>query len=354
MLVASELAARRTMLDGDRSTESVPRGRNCMPDEKKRSDGPADRPLPDLLRRSREVQGEQIFDRFGNGLAIKTEIFRKNDRLRILPLGTPQGSLMNHMLNFPEVVKDKEVFEPFAGSGALGFMALKVGARHVDLLDINPRALNFQVENAALNELPRSCYRSIEGDIATFTADRSYDLILANPPFVPTPEGIEGTITSNGGPEGNRFVESLLKRLEELLYPHGQAFIYLFQIVKRGEPLIVELILRYLDHRVVELTPSQARPISFAVYCQTYAEVFPGAKDDIVRWESDLIGRYGDDLLLNHYVARVGPQADGPTSWVIRDNFKEKYGENLLVPFRDDRDLSYNRILENVLDFGDR
>ena len=169
-----------------------------MPNENKLPNEPP-ASLPDLLQRSREIQGEQVLYRFGNGLTLKTEILRKNDRLRILSLGTPQGSLMNHMLNFPEVVKDKEVFEPFAGSGALGFMALKVGARHVDFLDINPRALTFQVENAALNELPQSCYRSIEGDIATFTTDRSYDLILANPPFVPTPEGIEGTITSNGG-----------------------------------------------------------------------------------------------------------------------------------------------------------
>src|SRR5262245_6667069 len=182
-----------------------------MPDENQLP-GESSVALPDLLQYSREFRGDQVLYRFGNGLTINTEIFRKNDKLRILPLGTPQRSLMNHMLNFPEVVKDKEVFEPFAGSGALGFMALKVGARHVDFLDINPRALTFQVENAALNELPQSCYRSIEGDIATFTADRKYELIVANPPFVPTPEGIEGTITSNGGPEGNRFVESLLKR----------------------------------------------------------------------------------------------------------------------------------------------
>jgi hypothetical protein len=124
--------------------------------------------------------------------------------------------------------------------------------------------------------------------------------------------------------------------------------------VKHGEPLIVELILRYSDHRVVELTPSQARPISFAVYCQTYAELFPAAKADIARWQSDLIGRHGKDLMLSHYVAHVGPQANWSTSCVIRHNFKEKYGEDLLVPFQDDKDLSYSRILENVLDFGDR
>jgi len=322
-----------------------------MPDE----NNPPDEPpvaLPDLLQCSREVQGEQVLYRFGNGLRIKTEIFRKNDRLRILPLGTPQGSLMNHMLNFPEVVKGKDVFEPFAGSGALGFMALKVGARHVDFLDINPRAVTFQVKNAALNDFPVSHYRSIEGDIATFSSDRKYDLIVANPPFVPTPDGIEGIITSNGGPEGNRFVAILLKRLEEFLRPEGQAFIYLFQIVRRGEPLVVDLILQYLDHRAVELTPSQAHPISFAVYCQTYSELFPTAEADIARWQSELIRRHGKELMLSHYVAHVGPRGAATTSYVIRNNFREKYGEDLLVPFGDDKELAYGRILENVVDFG--
>jgi hypothetical protein len=325
-----------------------------MSDETRRRHESAERPLPDLIQHSREVQGEEVLYCFGNGLRIKTDIFRKNDRLRILPLGTPQGSLMNHMLNYPETVKGKDVFEPFAGSGALGFMALKIGARQVDFLDINPRAVIFQVKNATLNDISESWYRSIEGDIATFITDRKYDVIVANPPFVPTPEGIEGIITSNGGPDGNRFAEILLKRLEELLHPHGQAFIYLFQIVKRGEPLIVEPILRYLDHRIVELTASQARPISFAVYCQTYAELFPTGKADIARWQSDLVGRHGKELMLSHYIAHVGPRVDCTTSCVIQDNFKEKYGEDMLVAFRDDRDLSYNRILENVLDFGGR
>jgi len=71
-----------------------------MPDENKLPDEPPTS-LPDLLQRSREIQGEQVVYRFGNGLTLKTEILRKNDRLRILPLGSPQGSLMNHMLKFP-------------------------------------------------------------------------------------------------------------------------------------------------------------------------------------------------------------------------------------------------------------
>ena len=325
-----------------------------MLDDTQRGDGAVKRPLPNLLQRTHEIQDDQILYRFGNGLTIKTEILRKHDRLRILPLGTPQGSLMNHMLHFPDVAQGKDVFEPFAGSGALGFMALKLGARHVDFLDVNPRAVTFQVENAALNNFLASQYSAIEGDIATFIPTHKYDLILANPPFVPTPDGIEGTLTSNGGPEGNRFVDLLLQRLEACLHPDGQAFICLFQLVRHGEPLACELLVRHLDHRVVELTPSQARPISFTVYCRSYAELFPGAQAEIARWEGGLLGKYGDALMLNHYVAHVGPQTDSPTTYVIQDNFTEKYGENLLVPLRNDKQLSYGRIFENILDFSGR
>ncbi len=74
-----------------------------MLDDTQCSDGAVKSPLPNLLQRTHEVQGDQMLYRFGNGLLIKTEIFRKHDRLRILPLGAPQGSLMNHMLHFPDV-----------------------------------------------------------------------------------------------------------------------------------------------------------------------------------------------------------------------------------------------------------
>jgi hypothetical protein len=115
---------------------------------------------------------------------------------------------------------------------------------------------------------------------------------------VPTPEGIEGTITSNGGPEGNRFVEILLQRLEEFLEPDGEALILVFQFVERRQPLLVGLIPRLLVRRLVELTPSQARPTSFEAYREAYTRLFPRAQDEIARWRSALLEKHGEDLTL--------------------------------------------------------
>ena len=310
---------------------------------------PTREPLPDLLERTSEVCGEEVIYRFANGLSIKTEAFNKPDKLRILPLGSPQGSLMNHMVHFPDVVRGKRVFEPFAGSGALGFMALKVGAHHVDFLDVNPRAPDFHRENGELNQFSASRYRSIEADIASFQPEHRYQLILANPPFVPTPDGIEGTITSNGGSDGNRFVEILLRWLEEFLEPQGEALILVFQLVRRQQPLLVDLISELVVRRPVELTPSQKRPIGFEAYCHAYSQLFPDAQEELARWRSTLLEKHGEGLTLCHYIARVGGRTDRPTCCVIQDDFAEKFGESFLVPSDNEAEFSIGTVFENFV-----
>ncbi len=308
--------------------------------------------IPDLLQQSRDVCGDVVVNRFANGLTIKTEVFTKPDRLRILPLGTPQASLMNHMLNFPQRVRGRRVFEPFAGSGALGFMALKAGAAAVDFLDINPRAAEFQRENAALNRFGAGQFTAITGDIAYFAALRAYDLIVANPPFVPTPTGIDGTITSNGGAEGNRFVDILLRRLEEFLESSGRALIYVFQFAAHGQPLIVDLVARTVTNRAVELTPSQACPLAFETYCRAYALLFPAAGPAIDQWRSDMVRMHGPALTLCHYVVDIGPRSDAPTRCTLRDNFADKFGDSFLVPSHSEDELALGRVLENFVADG--
>jgi methylase of polypeptide subunit release factors len=305
--------------------------------------------LPDLLQRTHEVRGDEVLYRFANGLAIKTEVFLKRESLRILPLGSPQGSLMNHLLAFPEAARGKRVFEPFAGSGALGFMALKAGAERVDFLDVNPRASTFHRENAALNGFALDRFTSITGDVADFAPPRRYDLLLANPPFVPTPEGMEGTITSNGGPEGSRFVEILLERLEDVLEPGGRALVYVFQLVKGERPLIAERLERTSARRPVELTPAQARLIPFEAYLAAYRRAFPREEAAIERWRAALTRAHGEGLTLCHYVVDVGPQSEGPAECVIRRNFAEKFGECFLVPSEDPDELALGRVLENFV-----
>jgi hypothetical protein len=309
---------------------------------------PAAPTLPDFLRPARETSGDEVLYRFASGLEIRTEVFHKRDALRILPLGTPQFALMNHLAGFPERVRGQRVLEPFAGSGPLGFMALWLGAGHVDFLDVNPRAADFQRRNAEANRFAPAAFRALTGDVAEFEPERPYDLILANPPFVPTPDGLAGTLTSNGGAEGNRLVEVLLRRLDDLLAPQGRALVYLFQLVAGGRPLAAGLLAETLPDRAVDLTPSQERPIPFEAFRAAYARLFPAAGSAIERWALVLRDRHGDDLHLCHYVADVLPRGDGTPGCAIRDDFRAKFGE-FLVPSQKPEELALGRAFENLI-----
>jgi hypothetical protein len=305
--------------------------------------------LPDRLGRTSEARGDEIWYRFAHGLVIRAERLQKDDPLRVLPLGSPQAALLNHMVNFPELVRGKRVFEPFAGSGPLGLMALALGAEHVDFLDINPRACAFQRQNAAQSGLAPERFRVIEGDVARFLPERRYDVLVANPPFVPTPEGLDGTLTSNGGADGNRFAQILIARLDLLLEPNGEALIYLFQVVRDGTPLVAEVIARARLGRPVDLTPAQARPIPFDAFRAAYARLFPEATREIERWEADLVARWGRPLALCHYVVHVRPRAEGAPACVVRDDFAQKFGPSFLVPSEDADALALARASENLV-----
>ncbi len=310
---------------------------------------PTEEELPDLVQRTREVSGDEVLFRFGNGLQVKSEIFQKSDSLRILPLGGPQACLMNHLLHFPESVRQKRVLEPFAGSGGIGLMALKIGAAHVDFVDINPRSVEFVCENAALNQFPNDQFRALNADIAHYLPDQKVDLILANPPFVPTPAGIEGTLTSNGGEDGSRFVEILICRLETLLASDGRALIYVFQFVWKGRPLIADFIEHMILRRRVQFTLTQEKPLSFDVYVDAYSKLFPDRGAAIGEWRLRMQTRHPGDLGLCHYVIDIGPVGDSPTHCEIRDDFSRKFGGNFRVPSDNEQELAIGRALENFI-----
>lgn len=287
--------------------------------------------LPNLLRRTSELRNGKLVNRFANGLAICTDVPESDDPLRVLSLGRPQDAVLNYMVNCPTLVRGKRVFEPFAGAGAFGFMALHCGARHVDFLDISPRSLAFQRENALLNEVRSDRFRAIEGSITTFRPDEKYDVILANPPFVPTPDGVRGTLTSNGGPEGNRFVQVLLAGLEETLQPDGTVLLYVFQFVSDGRPLIIDLLQSTLQGKRVELTPAQDRPIPFDDYISGYLRTHPDAEQPILGWQSQLMAVHGKKLTLSHFIVHIRPDPSGATTCTIKEDFAQRYGEDFLI-----------------------
>ncbi|MFL6130187.1 MAG: hypothetical protein ACJ73E_14125 [Mycobacteriales bacterium] len=283
------------------------------------------------MRPRAEVAGDTVVYTFGNGLVVTAEVAGKDDPLRILPLGPVQEAVLHYLATSPGCARGKGVFEPFAGSGAFGLMALLVGASAVDLLDVNPRARAFQLRSARLNRFGPERLRCLTGDLATFVPDRRYDLLLANPPFVPTPDGIEGTLSSNGGPDGNRFAGLLLHRLDELLQPDGEAVLCLFQLVRDGVPLIADTLGTGLPGRSVEFSPLQACPVPFESYCAAYERQHPAALPAIRRWRAALSRGHSDQLGLAHHLMHIRPATSARGELLVRDRPAERFGGDFVI-----------------------
>jgi hypothetical protein len=279
---------------------------------------------------------------------VHTDPFLRASGERVLPLGGPQDTILNRMLCFPELVRDRSVFEPFAGAGAFGLMALKLGARRVEFLDVNPRASAFQQDNAVRNGFAADRYRCRLGSIVDAKVGAPFDLVLANPPFVPTPPGIAGTLTSNGGSEGSDLVTVLFRRLDNLLAPDGEAYVYVMQLCSSEGPLLAPSAASALPGRTLTFTPTQEAPIPFADFAAAYRRCFPGHEGAIVRWQSELTSRHGEGLGVEHFIVRVSPKRPGPTRWVVAHDLSETYG---VAPYAagENGELALGRVMENVV-----
>jgi SAM-dependent methyltransferase len=117
-----------------------------------------------------------------------------------------------------------------AGGAAL-WLARHAG--HAVASDINPRALQFVRINAAINGV-----RNVEtrlGDLFDTVRGETFDLIISQPPFVPTPPGTRLARYRNGGPVGTELVRRVLAGLGAQLTADGRGVIVLEHPILHSE-----------------------------------------------------------------------------------------------------------------------
>jgi methylase of polypeptide subunit release factors len=106
------------------------------------------------------------------------------------------------------------------GAGTAALMLAAGGAQVVGS-DINPRAIVLANLNQALNDLDDVTF--LAGDLFAPVADESFDLIVAQPPFVSKPDTEEAVPYLHGGARGDELLLRILSELPPRLAPGGRA-----------------------------------------------------------------------------------------------------------------------------------
>ncbi|GAB20006.1 putative methyltransferase [Gordonia effusa NBRC 100432] len=111
-----------------------------------------------------------------------------------------------------------------AGTGYASLHAARMGVP-VTAVDIDRRAIATIRLNARLNNLPVTAIRA---DIRTMRITQRYDLVFANPPYVPTQSGTHRSNASrawDAGPDGRAILDPICHRARHLVRPGGTLII---------------------------------------------------------------------------------------------------------------------------------
>ncbi len=154
-------------------------------------------------------------------------------------LGLPRGDMVyppgTDSVMLAEAVPTREgerVLDLCTGSG---IQALQVAPRAagVTAVDIGLRAAALARCNAALNGIVGVTVR--QGDLYAPVRGEQFDLVIANPPFVPARR--RGPAYHSGGPRGDRVLRRVVAGLEAHLRPGGRAIAISHLALRRGETL---------------------------------------------------------------------------------------------------------------------
>ncbi len=118
-------------------------------------------------------------------------------------------------------LRDADVLELGTGSGAIGVAAAQSGARSVTVVDVSRRALMTAAINARLNGVRVTPRR---GDLFAAVAGRQFDLVVSNPPYLPSdaiPNRGAARAWEGGGADGRALLERICADVAAHLRPGG-------------------------------------------------------------------------------------------------------------------------------------
>jgi len=150
-------------------------------------------------------------------------------------------SLLAETVRRREVVVGSRVLDVGTGGGALALAAVRAGARSVTAVDLSMRSVLSARVNALLHRVPLEVRR---GDLFTPVRGRPFDVVLANPPYVPAeterlPRHGPGR-SWDAGRDGRAVIDRICAEVASVLVPGGR--LLMVHSVLAGEERTLELL----------------------------------------------------------------------------------------------------------------
>lgn len=155
-----------------------------------------------------------LFECAGLYIATDARVKRPSGVNRVMPLHPDSFDFVGSVSRKPV----DAVLDLCTGSGVHGLVAAR-HAKRVVSTDISPRALHFARFNAWLNGITNVEFH--QGDLFGAVGASTFDLILANPPYMPDAATSPGDNLYSGGDGGDVLWSRILQGLERHLRPGG-------------------------------------------------------------------------------------------------------------------------------------
>ncbi len=180
-------------------------------------------PLRDLLKRRGD--GVPLQHLLGSVTFHRRDF--KTDARALIPRPETE-ELAEWLLKNVKLPENPRVLDMGCGSGVLGLtLAADLPGSQAVLADLSPDALDLARENAALLEIPNATF--VESDLFSALAGQTFDLIVANLPYVPEIDRptLSKEVTHDpalalfGGPDGLDLIRRFVPAAKDHLAPGG-------------------------------------------------------------------------------------------------------------------------------------
>lgn len=195
----------------------------------------------------------------------------------VYPLGLDSYLLSRALLN-PQV---ENTLDMCTGCGLHAILAAKY-SKQVTGVDKNPRAVNFAQFNALLNQVEN--VRFLAGDLYEPLKGEKFDWIIANPPFVPSPDTT--LYFRHGSPSGEGISKRVIAGIPDFLRDNGYAQL-VSSLVFRKDENYLDKIKGWLDDNGIHLMVLSSTPCHVEKYIQEHITTDPNSpqfNDDLKLW----------------------------------------------------------------------